>query len=212
MKIICPVHGLFEQQANSHLKGANCPVCTNHVPLTTETFIERANKIHNNQYDYSLAEYGYRDIIKIICPVHGLFKQQAYSHLSGRGCYKCRNQKISKSQKDNQSGGWSTNLWETAANKSKNFDSFKVYIIECWNDTERFYKIGKTFKSVKARFKSKSEMPYNYKVLNEYIGNCKEICKLEQDLKNKHKEHSYTPKNEFNGMYECFNKLLQIRL
>lgn len=50
-------------------------------------------------------------------------------------------------------------------------------------------------------------MPYNYKVLNEYIGTCNEICKLEQELKNKHKKHSYKPKLNFCGSYECFNQL-----
>ena len=57
--------------------------------LTTEQFIERANVVHNNKYDYSLVDYvNNRTKIKIICPEHGIFEQVAGSHLN-RGCDKC---------------------------------------------------------------------------------------------------------------------------
>ena len=29
VKIICPIHGLFEQIPNNHLKGCGCPKCAN---------------------------------------------------------------------------------------------------------------------------------------------------------------------------------------
>ena len=62
--------------------------------LTTEIFIERAKKVHGNKYDYSKVNYVNSSIkVCIICPIHGEFWQNPASHLSGRGCPKCANEK-----------------------------------------------------------------------------------------------------------------------
>ena len=43
----------------------------------TENFIIKANEIHGNIYDYSLAEYvNSKTKVKIICPEHGIFEQR----------------------------------------------------------------------------------------------------------------------------------------
>jgi very-short-patch-repair endonuclease len=64
-------------------------------------FIERANSIHNNFYDYS--KFIYTDTHThgiVICPIHGEFPVNPNRHLSGKtGCPDCG---IKKSQKDNQ--------------------------------------------------------------------------------------------------------------
>jgi hypothetical protein len=58
--------------------------------LTTEKFIEKANKIHGNKYCYANVIYtGSQEPIEIICGLHGSFKQKPNTHLNGRGCYKC---------------------------------------------------------------------------------------------------------------------------
>jgi len=55
-----------------------------------EKFIEKAKKIHNNKYDYSLTEYiNSKTKIKIICSEHGIFEQQPNHHISGHGCKYC---------------------------------------------------------------------------------------------------------------------------
>jgi len=60
--------------------------------LLKEEFLERVNIIHNNKYNYELLDYKNNDSkIKIICPIHGLFFQNAKSHLDGHGCFKCKN-------------------------------------------------------------------------------------------------------------------------
>ena len=57
---------------------------------TTEEFIEKANIIHNNKYDYSKVEYKSNSTkVCIICPEHGEFWQTPYNHLRGCGCPKC---------------------------------------------------------------------------------------------------------------------------
>jgi hypothetical protein len=93
IKIICPIHGEFEQIAKSHLKGCGCQMCAKkHIPTTSE-FIDSAIKIHGNKYDYSRVKYiNSRTNVCIICPEHGEFWQTPHSHLKGFGCKKCSKQ------------------------------------------------------------------------------------------------------------------------
>jgi hypothetical protein len=56
----------------------------------TSLFIEKANKIHNNKYDYSNTNYmsAHCKVI-IICKEHGQFFQTPNGHLNNKGCKKC---------------------------------------------------------------------------------------------------------------------------
>jgi len=90
IEIICPDHGNFLQSHYQHLK-TGCEKCgadKKKTPLPD--FISKANKIHNNKYNYSLVKYknSYTNII-ITCPLHGEFQQTPNSHLSGSGCRSC---------------------------------------------------------------------------------------------------------------------------
>lgn len=95
VKIICPIHGLFEQRARSHLDGTGCRACfyeevAQKFSLSLDEFIERARCVHGDKYDYSKVDYinNKTDVI-IICPKHGEFTQSPHGHLSGNGCKKC---------------------------------------------------------------------------------------------------------------------------
>ena len=91
--IICPEHGEFWQTPRNHLIGQGCPLCNGTFKLTNQEFIEKANLIHNNKYDYSKVEYvNSRTKVCIICPEHGEFWQTPHHHLNGHGCSKCRNE------------------------------------------------------------------------------------------------------------------------
>ena len=89
--ILCPIHGNFKQSPKKHLEGYGCTKCAKELRfLTTEKFINKANKIHNNLYDYSLTNYiRSNKKVKIICSKHGLFFQTSNSHLCGSGCSRC---------------------------------------------------------------------------------------------------------------------------
>lgn len=60
---------------------------------TTKEFIEQAQIIHGNKYDYSKTEYkGCKTKICIICPEHGEFWQTPDNHVNSKqGCPKCAN-------------------------------------------------------------------------------------------------------------------------
>lgn len=94
--IICPDHGEFEQKPSVHLKGHGCKKCR-YEKLSADMggglagFIKKANKIHNDKYDYSKSVYlTSQKKITIICPEHGEFEQLPCNHINkGAGCLKC---------------------------------------------------------------------------------------------------------------------------
>jgi len=93
--IRCPIHGIFEQTIQSHLRGANCPLCGVEVTrkknkLSTEDFISNCIKVHGNRYDYSKVIYinAYTKV-SIECKAHGIFKQIPFLHARGANCSRC---------------------------------------------------------------------------------------------------------------------------
>jgi len=95
VKIICPIHGIFEQLPSHHKRGIGCKKCFDKkVTLSNDDFINKSNLIHNNKYDYHLINYiNAHTKIKIICPIHGIFEQTPNKHTSGRGCPFCHESK-----------------------------------------------------------------------------------------------------------------------
>lgn len=172
--------------------------------------LEKCIKIHNDFYSYIKTDFTLLNINKeksiITCPIHGDFELSLQLHIKGRGCQKCSIEKVKKLNSDNPTG-WSKSNWLKHGNKSKNFDSFKVYIIKCWNDNEEFFKIGRTYKTVERRFCNKISMPYNYKILYTFISDCNSIYELEIYFKNQHKNFKYNPLLNFKGENECYNKI-----
>ena len=58
--------------------------------LTTDSFIDRARKVHGDKYDYSITTCtGRHNKLSYICPYHGVITQEAGAHLQGHGCPKC---------------------------------------------------------------------------------------------------------------------------
>ena len=107
VKIICPIHGEFEQKPNDHLNKRGCRKCgyeknIKNNSITTEEFIKRAKEVHGDKYDYSLVDKSIttHKNIKIICPIHGEFEQIAWNHLCGHGCSICSKKVYSKGEKN----------------------------------------------------------------------------------------------------------------
>ena len=94
-KIICPIHGIFEMDYDHHGNSKNgCPKCANNVKLTVDEFEKRCKIKHNNEYVYHQDYVNMHQKIKITCPIHGDFYQEAQAHLIGQGCPKCATKKI----------------------------------------------------------------------------------------------------------------------
>lgn len=95
IKIICPIHGEFEQIAKLHLSGCGCKKCSylnRQKKKSLEQFIIDAKIRHCNKYTYEKFEYKNARTKGIItCPKHGDFEQTPNDHLNGKGCPKCNN-------------------------------------------------------------------------------------------------------------------------
>ena len=103
VEIICPHHGSFFQEPNSHcINGRGCKKCATirtkqATSKTKEEFIIEAKEIHGNKYDYSNVVYENSKIhVEIICKEHGIFSQSPSHHIDGEGCPMCKNNTISK--------------------------------------------------------------------------------------------------------------------
>ena len=97
VKITCPYHGVFEQLPFHHLKGHGCIKCMGAKSsmerrFTLEDFLEKANLIHQDKYNYDEVQYlGCDSKIKILCKEHNTyFYQTPYCHIKTRsGCPTC---------------------------------------------------------------------------------------------------------------------------
>lgn len=90
--IICPKHGEFWQIPNNHLNGSGCRKCNKYGNrYTTEEWISKAKKIHNNKFDYSKVNYvNSKTKVCITCLEHGDFWITPDNHILGQGCPICR--------------------------------------------------------------------------------------------------------------------------
>ena len=92
VKIICKIHGVFEQEPSCHLKGQGCSLCAKeNITYSKEQFIKKAKEKYGNEYDYSLVEYvNSKTKIKIKHNTCGtIFEQLPSEHLRGRKCFNC---------------------------------------------------------------------------------------------------------------------------
>lgn len=99
IKIICPIHGVFEQSSQVHAFGSGCKECgklkngaatSSRFGYTYDTITKIFNTKHDNKYYYPVFEYiNTKQKIDIVCPKHGTFKQSIHSHKNGSGCPRC---------------------------------------------------------------------------------------------------------------------------
>lgn len=106
VKIFCNKHQeYFFQRPYGHLEGKGCQKCANENrnnsrKYTTQSFIQKANIVHHDTYDYSETEYvNSKTKVVIICKKHGKFLQTPAMHLEGKGCLKCSIEKLHSNQK-----------------------------------------------------------------------------------------------------------------
>jgi hypothetical protein len=82
----------------------------------------------------------------------------------------------------------------------------RFYLIECFNDHERFYKAGITDKSIQSRYSTSTggsrAMPYSFNVIQEFLCDHSLALLIEETLY-KTCEH-YIPTLKFGGHKECY--------
>lgn len=212
--IICPDHGEFTQRTGAHSRGKGCGICgeikkaNSRSAPAASAFIEKAKKQHP-QFDYSKTRYTRaRCKVTITCPAHGDWNTDPTKFLiSVVGCPECSRLCMIQLNRE-KTFGWNKETWVNKGLNARRFQSFKCYVIRCWNKSESFYKIGKTFNRINKRFSCNEDMPYKFEVVHlfEYADGG-EAHDKEESLKVLNKNNSYIPKIHFAGMYECFSKI-----
>lgn len=209
--VTCPIHGHFKIHARNHCRRRKgCQKCSKEKQIQTykkvfkDTFLNKARKIHGIKYIYPVIPDNNREIIPIICPKHGEFKQYVLSHLQGYPCKRCSIEKRKKTIGYTY-GGWKLDTWYQSSLISPYFESYKLYKVILYNDSEKFYKIGRTYTSLKRRM---STIPYNYKIIEVIEGSASYIFNKELELKRALKPNKYTPLIKFRGKTECYKSLI----
>ena len=153
-----------------------------------------SNFKYDFKFDYSKTDYKTFTSKSIIigCPEHGDIETTPTAHLNNKyGCFKCAVEK--------EHGGFNKDKYiEVCGERSPN-----LYLVECFNDNEKFYKIGMTVNTISKRFKG-SKFPYNVKLVNKYSNSSDIIFDAEKELHLKLKEYRYKPLLKIDGHSECY--------
>jgi len=185
LKIIDPDYGVFEQSPSSHLVGSDSPgrsgaIAASRQRISQQEFIDRASKIHKGLYDYSKANYqGLYEVITIIDPEYGEFKQRPSSHLRGSG------------HPDRAHFGFNVNLPAI------------LYYLKIQGG--KGYKIGITNRTVAERFVGETDKIEVVKTW--YYESGKDARDREQEVLSKYKTMKYIGEHLLSsGNTEIFNK------
>jgi len=201
--INCPKHGQFNQRPMDHWRGNGCPSCaTFDKILTTEQFISKAVKIHNDNYSYGVTRYEHNDIsVEIICPTHGTFKQKPNIHLAGSGCPGCA--------KDNRFGMYTIDVL-TACNNELGDSPGVLYFIKLTSGDESFYKVGIT-SSIHNRMNGFKK--YEVSIITILDTTLLKAFRIEQEVLAQYREdYQYYPIDRFGGYTECFSLSNEVKL
>lgn len=205
VEFVCRIHGSFFHTPNWHLSGMGCPNCYEDrrgisLRSTTSKFIKKSiERWGYNKKVYDKVIYTHaKEKVLILCERHlEYYCITPNDHLTGYGCPRC----------GLETGGYTKEAYLLRANNKDNL----IYIIKCWNESEEFYKIGRTYKGINKRFRSAEEMPYNFEVIYEYRCSAECVFDTEINLHYKYKDSRYSPKIYFAGYTECFNTELPIQ-
>lgn len=176
----------------------------------TEFFINMAKEVHGDTYLYQKSEYkpkkdGKKTKMVVTCKKHGDYLITPNDHLSGKGCRECGFDLTSDLHRKNPMG-WRHDHWKKAAEMSKHFHGYKVYVVKIEVNGVLYFKVGRTYGTIKRRFtKAGIKVIEVISVFN--FDDAEECCIFENKLKNLNKEHQINPPEKFGGYTECFYKL-----
>ena len=134
IKIICPIHGVFEQNPICHIT-SGCPKCVG-KNIITEDIIKESKTIYDNLFNYSKTIFINKRISMLfVCNKCGNIQKETYkNHILGNGCIRCNKKKefIKKAKE----------IYKNNYNYSNiNFINFTEKIkIYCNNCNKYFYK------------------------------------------------------------------------
>lgn len=162
------------------------------------------NILNTFEEPYLIIKYGGMKSKSIIKLNNFTYEVNTYDLLHGHdvsniNCVDIIKSEVSKSRKCGFSRSKFNSLYK---NKKVN-----LYLINIYNETESFYKIGVTYNSIQKRFKKlKYESNYDYILLNNIIVNGNLVYDLEKEIKRLGKPFNYKPLVKYSGYTESFTK------
>ena len=178
--IICPEHGVFRQNADSHTRGkVGCKGCIGKVH-DIHSFLKACKRVHGDTYDYSKVKFiKTKEKVEIVCKQHGAFYQTPHNHIAGKhGCPTCGK------------SGFDMKLPSS------------LYVMEL----DDIIKVGVTNRTADQRatnLRHNSKMPF--KVLKEYSNLDGKLCWDVETILLKELSAKYKRVQEkFDGSSECF--------
>lgn len=197
---LCPVHGLFQIDAGPHLRlKTGCKKC-GHISASAakkrsvSSWLEQVSVVHGIRYEYDTTNWdGVMSKVRIRCPKHGWWQQQALKHAQGQICPKCANDRLS--------GRWQPETMTAEYGAEPCF----FYYLHLSSANESFYKIGIS-SNVARRCSSLKKAGYKVRVVHEVLGTRKSCLELEIDTFKKFDDFAaYVPRRIFPGDGECFS-------
>jgi len=185
LKIICPVHGMFEQTPNSHFSMGGCKKCgtsrtVNKLAGDTASFCKAAEDLNGVAYNYSDVVYERAMCkVRISCNTcQTTFNQTPNAHLGGAGCPCCA---------------------KTGYNSGK---EGHLYVLA----SDSIVKVGITNRKPKDRAKSISKSSgEDFAVVADWLFyNGKEAHEIEQRVLRALRKTHVQPDAKFDGYSECF--------
>lgn len=215
-QLICKQHGPFLQTPKSLLIAKQgCQQCgvekikqhSKNRRFSQKQFVERAQAIHSDKYDYSKTVYeSSGKKIEIICKQHGSFFQTPNAHIGKQkqGCPKCGN------KRRGGLGNLSVDLFEKFPEKG--IAPAMLYVIEMQAKTDKFIKIGITTRTIKQRFErtGAGAKHVNKTVLYTKYLPLKEAFVLEQHILQQLKQYQYWPNYLKEGRTECLKNCCEV--
>lgn len=202
----CFEHGEFLINARSLLNGTGCKKCNlrwktyvTNSRMSQEQWISKATDRHNGFYDYNQVVYvNSRTVVSITCPLHGVFQQQAGSHLEGYGCSRCG---------DKKHGDYRPWFIKTYFNRFPEKKDIPATLYLLYSKEENFYKVGMTTKQrISDRIKY---MSYKFEIVDYVSGTMYNVAIAEQRILNDNLR--YTPNRRFGGWSECLMNSVNLR-
>ena len=202
--IICKKHGLFHPTAYNHLQGYNCRKCSADVMVSKtqfcrqEEFVKRLKESGRYEKIEILEDYiNHSTPIKYRClKCYSVYKRTPNKLLQLNRNY-CTHGVISSYVRQDKEY-FEANM-EALSNKRGT-----IYVIEVFDNEEKFIKVGNTSSDTEKRF-SGDKLPYNYNILLEMEDTLYNCFMLEQYVLDLYKKDRYFPSKKFGGYTECLN-------
>jgi hypothetical protein len=93
IKILCDIHGIFEQSLTKHLRGQCCPKCNPSCKDNKDSFtLKFLSSFPDKKFNFEQSNYiNSSTKIKVICDKNHLFEIRPNDLLNGHGCNICKN-------------------------------------------------------------------------------------------------------------------------